>query len=127
LYLPRKVRFGDDSYVEAIGIGSILFKSRVTGKKIWLDKILHVPSFSVMLISVYRLNKAGYYSVFRGESCQVKSVNGHQLILQGHHKGGLYHLDITPVTHTEQVHIAVNINVLHRRMGHIDPKSLKKW
>jgi hypothetical protein len=53
-------------------------------------------------------------------------VKGRQLILQGHHKGGLYRLDITPVTRTEQVHIAVDINVLHRHMGHIDPKSLKK-
>ncbi|KAJ7508076.1 hypothetical protein B0H11DRAFT_1704593, partial [Mycena galericulata] len=63
---------------------------------IQLDKVLYVPSFSVSLISVYRLNKAGYYSVFKGESCRVKSAKERRLILQGQHKGGLYHLDITP-------------------------------
>ncbi|KAJ6627088.1 hypothetical protein B0H10DRAFT_1677780, partial [Mycena sp. CBHHK59/15] len=92
---PRKVRFGDDSFVEAVGIGSILFKrntDKTRGKSIQLDKVLFVPSFSVSLISVYRLNKAGYYTVFRGELCQVKEENGRKLALEGHHKGGLYHL-----------------------------------
>ncbi|KAJ7499309.1 hypothetical protein FB451DRAFT_1014933, partial [Mycena latifolia] len=69
---------------------------------IQLDKVLFVPSFSVTLISVYRLNKAGYYSVFKGETCHVKASKGRKLLIEGHHKGGLYHLDVEPVVHAEQ-------------------------
>jgi len=64
---PRKIRFGDKSYCDATGIGSIslpneMDKSSTSPMK--LNGVLYAPAFSLTLISVRKLNKIRLYSSF---------------------------------------------------------------
>ncbi|KAF8585185.1 hypothetical protein K439DRAFT_1344089 [Ramaria rubella] len=54
---PRKVHFGDNSFVEASGIGTMDLTSKVSGqtKRITLTGVLYVPAFSLTLVSVHHL------------------------------------------------------------------------
>ncbi|KAJ7245872.1 hypothetical protein B0H12DRAFT_999273, partial [Mycena haematopus] len=58
---PKRVRFGDETFAEATGIGQIQLMSNVKGKQILLtlSDVLYVPSFQVSLISVQKLAEKG--------------------------------------------------------------------
>ncbi|KZV92972.1 hypothetical protein EXIGLDRAFT_613635, partial [Exidia glandulosa HHB12029] len=60
---PVKVRFGDDSFVEATGTGDVLLQSPVNSE-VRLAKALLVPAFTINLVSIGRLDKSGYSSTF---------------------------------------------------------------
>ncbi|KZP02766.1 hypothetical protein FIBSPDRAFT_669931, partial [Athelia psychrophila] len=59
---PRRVAFGDNSFVEAIGTGTMTLTTKTS--EIKLSNVLVVPDFKVSLISVSKLAKYGLYSVF---------------------------------------------------------------
>ncbi|KAF8580313.1 hypothetical protein K439DRAFT_1357266 [Ramaria rubella] len=103
LSTPQKVHFGDNSFAEASGVGTI-----------WLENVLHVPVFSLTLILVYRLTKANYTSIFSKQSCQIVESSSKKVRMLGNHKNGLYHLNVKPIVPTDKANVAVNINVLHR-------------
>lgn len=123
---PRQVRFGDESVVNAVGIGTIHLVSAVGKNKfnIRLSDVLLIPSFSLSLISVNKLTCAGLSALFEGRSCQIKRKR--ELIVITNHKKGLYHLDVKPVTYPDQANLAIDINVLHCQMGHISMDRLKR-
>ncbi|KZV99783.1 hypothetical protein EXIGLDRAFT_605310, partial [Exidia glandulosa HHB12029] len=60
---PVKVKFGDDSFVEATGTGDVLLQSP-TNSTVRLAQALLVPSFKINLISIGKLDKSGYTSAF---------------------------------------------------------------
>ncbi|PPQ86235.1 hypothetical protein CVT26_001832 [Gymnopilus dilepis] len=125
---PRQVEFGDKSHVDATGIGTIVLTEEVDGKvmNIELPKVLYIPSFALTLISVNRLDKMGYYSVFKNGKCTVKSKKGRKAFLTGKIHKGLYKLKSSVVTHGSKAYASIDINTLHRQMGHASPAALKK-
>ena len=70
---PRPVHFGDDSTVEAVGIGNVLLRSHVGNKDydILLRDVLFIPTFAVTLISVHKLAKHHLTTSFSDIGCQV--------------------------------------------------------
>jgi Reverse transcriptase (RNA-dependent DNA polymerase)/Pol polyprotein, beta-barrel domain/gag-polypeptide of LTR copia-type/Integrase core domain/GAG-pre-integrase domain len=123
---PRIVRFGDDSSVKAIGVGSVHFTSRVHGKTydIFLSDVLLVPSFSMSLVSVNKLDRAGLSVQFKHQACHIKRDG--TTVMKASHKRGLYHLNVIPTAHPEHANLSIDINVLHRRMGHAGTGKLKR-
>jgi transposase InsO family protein len=126
---PRKVHFGDQSYAEALGIGDVHLTSKVDGQTctVILTHVLHVPSFNLSLISVHRLCNKGIRAKFTHDACRV-SLDG-KVIMTGYHKRNLYHLRVLPIVHLpplELAHAAIDINVLHRRLGHRNHDSLRR-
>jgi hypothetical protein len=115
---PRKIHFGDNSYAEATGMGTIILESKIGDETIdiELSDVLHVPTFSLTLISVNRLCRTGAHARFGSSRFDVRK--GGKTILTGFHKRGLYHLDAVPHTFYDEAHASIDINVLHRRMGH---------
>ena len=120
---PRKVRFGDNSFVNATGIGTISLECEVDGKARMteLKHALYVPSFHLTLISVHQLDKAGLYTVFKNGTCKIKTTKKRKVVLTGSHKNDLYHLDILPVLHA---HASIDVNTLHRCLGHVSSTRL---
>ncbi|KZP30639.1 hypothetical protein FIBSPDRAFT_694235, partial [Athelia psychrophila] len=59
---PRRVAFGDNSFVEAIGTGTMTLITKKAEVK--LSNVLVVPDFKVSLVSVSKLAQHGLYSVF---------------------------------------------------------------
>ncbi|KZV82566.1 hypothetical protein EXIGLDRAFT_626816, partial [Exidia glandulosa HHB12029] len=61
---PHQVHFGDDSTVDATGTGDVLLYCPKRRATVRFKKALLVPSFTVNLLSIGRLDKAGHTSVF---------------------------------------------------------------
>ncbi|KAJ7138989.1 hypothetical protein C8R44DRAFT_544193, partial [Mycena epipterygia] len=100
---PRKVRLGNDTYADAIGIGTLWFSCQTKRgmTKLALKRALHVPSFGLTLVSVQQIAKAGYKCIFQGDECIVRDPNGMAFILYittRMFQKGLYHMDCTPLS-----------------------------
>ncbi|KIJ41079.1 hypothetical protein M422DRAFT_131328, partial [Sphaerobolus stellatus SS14] len=115
---PRKVRFGDDS---------IVYTTDDMYTTTTIKNALLVPSFQVTLLSVRHLTKGGYYATFKGETAKLQQSETHQVAMTAKQNHGLYHVQAKAVSPKaeEQVNIAIDINVLHRRMGHMSMDRLK--
>ncbi|KIJ38187.1 hypothetical protein M422DRAFT_130710, partial [Sphaerobolus stellatus SS14] len=112
---PRKVHFGDDSIVYATATTTI-------------KNTLLVPSFKVTLLLVRHLTKGGHYATFEGETAKLQQSKTHQIVMTAKQDHGLYLVQATAISPKpeEQVHIAVDINVMHRRMGHMSIDRLER-
>ncbi|KAF8589720.1 hypothetical protein K439DRAFT_1331889 [Ramaria rubella] len=57
LDVHQKIHFSDNSFVEALGTGTVRVMSKLPGKEreIMLTYILHIPTFSLTLVSVHHL------------------------------------------------------------------------
>ncbi|KAF8977917.1 hypothetical protein BDQ17DRAFT_1266162 [Cyathus striatus] len=88
LHPPKKVKFGDNSFVDAVGMGSITLCDVSDRKnvKTMLHNVLYIPLFTLMLISIWGMDKAGYYSIFKNGKCTVKNIKGCKPILHGYIK-----------------------------------------
>lgn len=123
---PRRIRFGDDSHVEAVGEGRIVFHSRIGSDyhEIVLREVLHVPSFSVALISVPRLDTSGLEVTFKGGMGTIRQKSN--VVMKARLEKSLYRLQIKPLIYQESAHSSIDINVLHQRAGHIGFDRLRK-
>ena len=118
---PTPVTLGDDSTVQATGIGTVTLHAKVAGKihEFILSNVLFIPDFRITLISVKRLASAGLSTFFPGNTSHCIVYQGKQQVMTGKHLGNLYHADIVPLVPNEAAHTSININLLHRQMGHI--------
>lgn len=91
LDLSQKIHFGDNSHVEATGIGTIMLECKVDGhtKTTELENALYVPSFQLSLISICQLDKAGYYTTFKNGACKIKLSKDRKVMFTGSCKGDL--------------------------------------
>jgi hypothetical protein len=129
LTTPRRIHFGDESYVEATGVGNVHLKCQVgeSTHEITLRNVLYAPSFKLALISVHRICERRIRARFSDKLCKI--IRDGQTIMTGYHRRNLYHLRVSPVVHLpppELVNAAIDINVLHRRMGHHNFQSLQR-
>lgn len=63
---PRRVCFGDHSYVEALGRGSITYRSTVDRDhyEVTINNVLYAPTFKITLVSVGQLGERDFLSRF---------------------------------------------------------------
>jgi hypothetical protein len=88
---------GDDSIVEAIGMGSILVEVMVKGRigRIRIKDVLHVPKLHANLLSVSKILSSGCKVQFNMNECIVRafdlgdcnSTTGKQLVSNDLHQG----------------------------------------
>lgn len=147
---PKRVRFGDHSYTEALGKGQIVLRTRIRGQsyELTINDVLYIPTFKLTLISVSSLDKKGFGAHFGNGSCKI--LKGKTCLMRGTRRAGLYYLDATAVLHAtsscprprtalatsddvaEPTHEppvegkAMDINLLHRRMGHQSFDALRR-
>ncbi len=79
----RNVHMGDDSIVEAIGMGSILVEVLVKGqiRRIRIKDVLHVPKLHVNLLSVSKILSSGCKVQFNMNECIVRAFDGEVLTI----------------------------------------------
>ena len=119
---PSLVTLGDNSSVEATGIGTITLYTRVGGatNEFILSNVLFVLDFHITFISVNKLAKAGLSTFFprnRATTCTI--YQGKTLVMTGQHQASLYHMNTTLVLPKEAANMSIDINTLHQCMGHI--------
>lgn len=87
---PKKIRFGDESFADAVGYGTVCFLSKVEGHtyEIVLRWVLHVPSFTVSLISVPRLGHSGIDVSFTGKLATLSKRD--TILGYAHRENNLY-------------------------------------
>ncbi|KZV59268.1 hypothetical protein PENSPDRAFT_541880, partial [Peniophora sp. CONT] len=95
---PRRVRLGNDSFCDAVGTGIVRLscKTKRGPCDVALARSLHVPTFGITLVSVHRLAKKGYDSLFHGDECVVRGQDRHR-VMEAVHQNGLYHIACTPL------------------------------
>jgi hypothetical protein len=111
----------------AEGIGEMIIKLPNGDRevKMRLTRVLYMPALGFTLISVGRIDDAGYWSTFGGGMCQIKT-NDSTLVGNIPKSGGVY-----KIPHRQHVAAAtvgikcMTIQELHNWLSHIAPRTVK--
>ena len=105
----RNVHMGDDSIVEAIGMGSILVEVMVKGRirRIKIKDVLHVPKLHANLLSVSKILSSGCKVQFNMNECIVRAFDG-EVIAIALREGNLYQMTFTNVCEMHVANLAQN-------------------
>lgn len=97
---PRRIHFGDGSFVEAVGIGTVRLLSYVGADthEIALSDVLLAPSFGLSLVSVHRLCRANMRASFSDKTCHLRQHGKKVLVGRYHRK--LYQPPLTSTSST---------------------------
>jgi hypothetical protein len=100
----HNMHMGDDSIVEAIGMGSILVEVMGKGrtKRIRIKDVLHVPKLHANLLSVSKILSSGCKVQFNMNECIVRAFDG-EVIAIPLREGNLYQMTFTKVC---EMHVA---------------------
>jgi len=143
---PMDVVLGDDSAIQATGVGRISVRMHAEGKSspAVLQDVLHVPELHGNLLSVSHFAKRGSEMRFVGEGCSILDQHK-QVACEGDLRGSLYVMRIATLPISESAHIAVldsfpaegedppeaaliadnsgpkaSVDIWHRRLGHLN-------
>jgi transposase InsO family protein len=136
LATPINIHLGDTLIIRAVGEGSIHMLMHVGNNQVILvmfPHVLHVPDLASTLISVLVLTKRGHLIEFKADHCLVRTPKPNRRVVCSTYatKGGLYLLDGKPTRSSEYALAAassrtVDINILHRRLGHLNFDDIKR-
>jgi transposase InsO family protein len=129
---PRNVHLGDDSVVDAVGVGSIVVDVLVRGqvKKMTIKDVLHVPKLQANLFSVSKFVSSGLKVHFNVDGCTLTAPNGNVLVVAPC-EGNLYQVTFTKVHEADAANIAQSSSKVgatelwHRRLGHLNVRSVR--
>ena len=126
---PVKIYLGDDSIVNGIGVGTIQFQHHTqdgSTQLFHIPDVIHAPMLSMALISVQKLTRGNYKLIFDGDTCHIQKRSSKVVTAEAQLHHGLYHLLTHPITFNdaEFAKAAIDINVLHHRMGHIGHSNI---
>jgi transposase InsO family protein len=127
----RNVHMGDDSIVEAIGMGSILVEVMVKGQtnRIRIKDVLRVPKLHANLLSVSKILSSGCKVQFNMNVCIVRAFDG-EVIVIALRDGNLYQVTFTKVCEMHVANVAQTsiidgaLELWHRRLGHLNIKGV---
>jgi GAG-pre-integrase domain len=140
-YCPDRLKFtnykevcqdittADRWLLTAIGMGDLHIElpNRSHKTKVTFKNAIHAPGMAFTLISISRLDKAGYSVLFSKGMCAIQDLKG-QTIATISHSNRLYKLVANQSKKTETVNMAstkMSINEAHRKLGHIAHSAVK--
>ena len=129
---PQEIVLGDRHTLDAVGIGDVILNLVVNGKnkRRRLRDVLYVPQLVYNLLSVSKATETGKRVKFSSEGLKILDCDD-RVIAVGVKRGNLYYLNCHKYMDT-QVHISdaplkneSNELTWHRRLGHLNEKSLR--
>ncbi|HEV7735797.1 MAG TPA: reverse transcriptase domain-containing protein, partial [Chlamydiales bacterium] len=128
--VPRPLTAANQGKFHAIGIGDtiIMVPNGTAWTKIRLVGVLYTPDIgSTTLVSIGKIDEAGYISTFAGGKCTIQNADG-TIIGVIPKTRGLYMTSRhdEPTAYTVNGTQKLTLMDLHRRMGHIEPKVVKE-
>ena len=113
----------------AIGMGdlNIELPNGPRKTKVTFKNAIHAPSMALRLISISRLDKAGYSVLFSKGMCTIRDPKARTIAIIPH-SDGLYKLVANQSTKSETANTAstkMSINKAHRKLGHIAHSAIK--
>jgi hypothetical protein len=123
------VHLGDETYVEALGIGKgrLVCKVGHRTNTITLTDVLYVPSFTIALISVHCLCQGGIRARLSDKMCCFCLDSA--TVMNGYHRRNLYHIHVSLTIYLpppELANAAIDISILHWRMRHHNIPCLQR-
>ena len=128
--IDRNITTADGRTIKAIGMGDMHVELPNGSKKTKtvFKNAIHAPDMAFTLISISRLDKAGYSVTFNKGMCTIRGKNG-QTIATIPHSDGLYRvLGSNEPGNREYASIAsekLTISEAHRKLGHITHAVIK--
>lgn len=123
---PKPIKAVDGRTFQAIGQGDLVVRlpNGDNETTVTLKDTLYAPSMPFTLISVSRLNKAGFSLHVKNGLCKILSPT-RRVITQIPETHGLYHVE-NRNEHALSAKAQVTLTELHQLMGHISPQISKQ-
>jgi hypothetical protein len=119
--IDRDITTADGRVVKAIGMGDlhITLPNRSKTTAFTFKNAVHSPDLAFTLISVRRLDIAGYTVTFSKGMCEISNKNGRTIAMIPH-SDGLYRISTSKETDYANVTSSkISITEAHRKLGHI--------
>ena len=131
---PISIHLGDASVITAEGIGTLQYLMDTPHAVIpgVVPDALYVPALATTLLSVSHFTNHNHDVLFKGDNCYVVAPNSRRVVAHAiKTSGGLYRLLARPVVSKEYANLAhsstkIDINILHRRLGHLGHDNVKR-
>ena len=121
--IDRSITTADGRQLKAVGMGDLEIEmpngSRTT--MMTFKDAIHAPQMAFTLISISRLDKAGYQVTFNKGMCKIMNPKGHTIATIPH-SDGLYRVVAKPAGDGGHAAVAsgkMSISEAHRKLGHI--------
>ena len=124
--VPHPIQAVDKRVFYAIGLGDLKIEvpNGTSPTSIIFKDVFHAPDMGLTIVSINHIAKAGYTVEFKDEFCVIRDKAGDQVGSILTNQNGLYKVEsvyvATPLE--EQADLAM----LHRRLAHISPDSIRK-
>ena len=127
--VPKSITAADNHTFQAIGKGDLMI-SIPNGKSvthIHLKDILYAPKMGITLISISKLDIAGFAALFHDKCCQIFSEKRKKLGEVPLTKG-LYCLKLArkPFVGLAKASDTLTMAEIHLRLGHLAPEAIRK-
>jgi Reverse transcriptase (RNA-dependent DNA polymerase)/gag-polypeptide of LTR copia-type/GAG-pre-integrase domain len=125
--IDRDITTADGSIVKAIGMGDLHIDLPNGSKRtaFIFKNAVHSPDLAFTLISVRRLDNAGYTVTFGKGMCQIMNKSG-RTIATIPHSDGLYRISTSKEINYANVSSSkISIDDAHRKLGHISCDAIK--
>src|ERR1044072_8229176 len=121
----RKVKFADDSYITAEGVGKILIQKK-NGDPAFISNVLYVPKMQNNLLSLGQLMEKGYTMKMEDKCMKVYDNKGSLLMKAPVSRNRTFKVPIQMCAHTCLEAVCDDDNWRwHHRYGHLNFKSLE--
>lgn len=116
---------GENIFVQGLGYGDLkIVNDNGVERKISMKEVLYVPTLVGNILSVRQLSKDGYEVKFKGNVCEITQRDITVGIADV--SGEMYILRTPDAVCTLTQHNENCIHQWHRRLGHRDPKAIRK-
>lgn len=126
---PRGLKAANQEEFSATGMGDVLIRVPNSPKPsvIRLTSVLYTPSIGFNLISIGRIDDAGYEARFKGGQCTILDPKEHVVGIIPK-VSGLYRVggQVMKVPMANAATTQLTLMEFHRRMGHIAPRAAKE-
>ena len=127
--IDRRITAADGRELKAIGMGDLEMElpngSGIT--KMRFVNAIHSPDMAFTLISISRLDKAGYKVTFQKGMCRIMNPQG-QVIATIPHSDGLYRVSTSNPKPSKSYAAAASekmmISEAHRKLGHVSHRAI---
>ena len=121
----RPISAANQELFSATGIGEMTVRipNGQDYTDVTLRDVLYAPKMGITLISVGRIDEAGYTATFKGGACTISNSKG-KCVGYVPKLQGLYRIN-TSTLDTANVVETLTIDELHRRHGHVNHTSLR--
>lgn len=124
---PKVLRAANKQGFSAIGKGELVLDlpNGATSSKLHLTEVLYSPEAGYTLVSIGRLDDAGFSTTFANGKCTIRDPGGTRVAEIPRNERGLYKM-IREGEEANAVSEPLTLDMLHRRLGHIAPAAAQK-